>query len=103
MSAKIKYTDEPMGDPKVITDFLPSPDQLAFREEGIKVTIALSRKSVEFFKSEAAKHHTQYQRMIRRLIDAYVESYTGASANTTLQQTPGKPGASEPAASRRRR
>jgi hypothetical protein len=75
MSAKIKYTDEPLGDVKVVRDFLPPPEQLAFREEGIKVTLALSKKSVEFFKSEAAKHHTQYQRMIRRLVDAYVESY----------------------------
>ncbi|MGB9149066.1 MAG: hypothetical protein WCB36_02345 [Burkholderiales bacterium] len=75
MSAKIKYTDEPIGKLKVIPDFLPPPDQLAFREEGIKVTIALSKKSVEFFKQEAAKHDTQYQRMIRRLIDAYVDAY----------------------------
>jgi len=75
MSAKIKYTDEPLGDLKVVRDFLPPPEQLAFREEGVKVTLALSKKSVEFFKSEAAKHHTQYQRMIRRLIDAYVESH----------------------------
>jgi predicted DNA binding CopG/RHH family protein len=43
---------------------------LAFREEGVKVTVARSRKSVAFFKEEAAKQHTQYQRMIRRLIDA---------------------------------
>jgi hypothetical protein len=39
------------------------------------VTIALSKKSVAFFKSEATKHHTQYQRMIRRLIDAYADTY----------------------------
>ena len=76
MSAKIKYTDEPLGDIKVVRDFLPSPEQLAFREEGVKVTLALCKKSVEFFKSEAAKHHTQYQRMIRHLVDAYVENYT---------------------------
>ncbi|MBI5922195.1 MAG: hypothetical protein HY847_11200 [Betaproteobacteria bacterium] len=76
MSAKIKYTDEPLGDIKVVRDFLPPPEQLAFREEGVKVTLALSKKSVEFFKSEAAKHHTQYQRMIRHLVDAYVENYT---------------------------
>jgi predicted DNA binding CopG/RHH family protein len=75
MSAKIKYTNEPIGDVKVVSDFLPPPEQLAFREEGVKVTLALSKKSVEFFKSEAAKHHTQYQRMIRRLVDAYVETY----------------------------
>ncbi|MGH8590854.1 MAG: CopG family transcriptional regulator [Gammaproteobacteria bacterium] len=74
MSAKIKYTDEPLGETEVVADFLPSPAELAFREEGIKVTLALSKKSIEFFKSEAAKHHTQYQRMIRRLLDAYVDA-----------------------------
>lgn len=75
MSAKIKYTNEPLRDVRVVRDFLPPPGQLAFREEGVKVTLALSKKSVEFFKSEAAKHHTQYQRMIRHLVDAYVERY----------------------------
>ncbi len=74
MSTKIKYSDEPI-EAKVIRDFLPPPEELAFREEGVKVTIALSKKSVEFFKSEAAKHHTQYQRMIRKLIDTYVDTY----------------------------
>ena len=76
MSTKIRYTDEPLGEIEVIPDFLPSPAELAFREEGIKVTLALSKKSVEFFKTEAANHHTQYQRMIRRLLDAYVEAQT---------------------------
>lgn len=71
---EIEYTDEPIGEAQVVTDFLPSPAELAFREEGVKVTLALSKKSIEFFKSEASKHHTQYQRMIRRLIDAYVDA-----------------------------
>jgi len=31
---------------------------------------------------EAAKHNTQYQRMIRRLVDAYVESYENAARST---------------------
>ena len=74
MSKKIQYTDEPIGEFRVISDFLPSPEELAFREESVKVTIALSKKSVDFFKAEAGKHHTQYQRMIRQLIDAYVDS-----------------------------
>ena len=74
MSVKIKYTDEPI-EARIVQDFLPPPDELAFREEGVKITIALSRKSIEFFKSEATKHHTQYQRMIRRLIDSYVDAY----------------------------
>ena len=78
MNVKIKYTNEPLGKPRVVEDFLPSPSELAFREEGVKVTLALSRKSVDFFKSEASKHNTQYQRMIRRLIDAYVEAHESA-------------------------
>jgi predicted DNA binding CopG/RHH family protein len=81
MSAKIRYTNEPLGKVQVIPNFLPSPSELAFREEGIKVTLALSRKSVEFFKSEAAKHHTQYQRMIRRLLDAYVDTQATAPSS----------------------
>lgn len=75
MSAKIKYRDEPIGKVKIVPDFLPTPEELAFREEGVKVTLALSKRSVDFFKSEASKHHTQYQRMIRRLLDSYVETH----------------------------
>jgi hypothetical protein len=64
---------EPLGEIKIIPDFLPSPSELAFREESVKVTISLSKKSIEFFKSEASKHHTQYQRMIRQLLDMYAD------------------------------
>ena len=74
MSRKIKYTDEPLGDLKIVPDFLPSPAELAFREESVKVTISLSKKSIEFFKTEASKHHTQYQRMIRQLLDTYADA-----------------------------
>jgi hypothetical protein len=73
MNAKIKYTDEPLGEIKIVPDFLPSPSELAFREESVKVTISLSRKSVEFFKTEASKYHTPYQRMIRQLLDSYAD------------------------------
>lgn len=73
--SKINYTDEPLGNLRVIPDFLPDPEELAFREVRVKVTIALSKRSVEFFKREAARQHTQYQRMIRRLLDAYAEHH----------------------------
>ena len=71
MSEKIKYTDEPIGNIKVISDFLPSPEDLAYRDDTVKVTISLSRSSIEYFKREAKKHNTQYQKMIRRLLDSY--------------------------------
>lgn len=71
MKEKIKYSDEPMGKVKVITDFLPSPEKLALKDETVKITISLSKTSVDFFKKEAKKYNTQYQKMIRRLLDEY--------------------------------
>ncbi len=71
MTAKIKYTDEPLGKVKVISDFLPPPEELALKDETVKITIALSKTSVDFFKKEAKKYNTQYQKMIRRLLDEY--------------------------------
>ena len=71
MKAKMKYTDEPMGKVRVISDFLPSPEELALKDETVKITISLSKTSVDFFKNEAKKYNTQYQKMIRRLLDEY--------------------------------
>jgi predicted DNA binding CopG/RHH family protein len=75
MKTKADYTDGPIGDVKVVRDFLPSPDELAFREEQVKVTIGLSKASVAFFKAQAKRNHTQYQKMIRRLLDVYVAQH----------------------------
>ena len=75
MKKKNKYTNEPLGNLRVIEDFLPPPEELAFKESTVKVTISLSKSSVEFFKQEALKHHTQYQKMIRRLLDVYVSQH----------------------------
>ena len=87
MNERIKYTDELLGNLRVVPDFLPSPEDLVFRDEGVKVTISLSKRSVEFFKNEARKHNTQYQRMIRRLLDAYAEHHTGRPPTTRSTRT----------------
>ncbi len=71
MKKKITYTNEPMGKVRVVSDFLPSPEELVLKEKTIKVTISLSKASVDFFKKAAKKNNTQYQKMIRRLLDEY--------------------------------
>ncbi len=71
MKGKIKYKNEPIGKVKLVEDFLPSPEELVLKDETIKVTISLSKASVDFFKKEAKKYNTQYQKMIRRLLDEY--------------------------------
>lgn len=75
MKSKIKYTNEPMGRLRVIKDFLPRPEQLALKEENLKITISLNKSSVEFFKKQAKEQHTSYQKMIRRLIDWYATQH----------------------------
>ncbi len=77
MSKAIQYSNEPIGDIKIITDFLPSPEELALKRENTKVTISLSSESVAYFKDTAKKHHMQYQKMIRQLLDEYVAHQKG--------------------------
>ena len=69
----IKYTEGEIGRVRVVDDFLPSPDALVTREENVKVTLSLSRRSVDFFKHAAKHRKVPYQRMIRALVDAYAE------------------------------
>ncbi len=71
MKKKIKYTDEPMGELEIVKDFLPSPKDLVLKEKNVRVTINLKESSIDFFKSMANKHHTQYQKIIRNLLDYY--------------------------------
>lgn len=78
MKSKIEYTEgPPMGNLKVVEDFLPPPERLVLKEENVKVTISLKKTSVDFFKKEAKKHHISYQKMIRQLIDWYSTRFQG--------------------------
>ena len=72
---KVKYSNERIGKIKIVDDFLPNPKDLVLKEETVKVTISLTKSSIEFFKNEAAKHHAHYQTMIRALIDQYTSRF----------------------------
>ena len=72
---KAKYTDEHIGKIKIVDDFLPKPKDLVLKEETAKITLSLTKSSVDFFKSEAQKFDTNYQTMIRVLLDKYASHY----------------------------
>ena len=74
MKRPIRYTNEPMR-ADVVEDFLPPPEELVRKEDTVKVTISLSKPTVEFFKERARRSRTQYQKMIRRLLDLYVSHH----------------------------
>jgi predicted DNA binding CopG/RHH family protein len=65
----------PIGKLTQIKDELPPPEKLVIPEDTIKVTLLLSKSSVKFFKRQAARHGTKYQKMIRQLVDRYAEQY----------------------------
>ena len=72
--SKIKYTSDPL-EMEVVEDFLPPPESLVRRQDIVKVTIGLSKPTVEFFKTRARQNDTQYQRMIRQLLDLYASRF----------------------------
>ena len=78
MKKKMRDPNMPMGKLRRVKDFLPPPGELAYPEPTLKVTLSLNRSSVEFFKHQARKHHTKYQRMIRELLDHYASRYQPA-------------------------
>jgi predicted DNA binding CopG/RHH family protein len=76
MKKKIIYTNEKIGKVEVVKDFLPKLKELVLKEDNIKVTINLSKASLEFFKKLAKQHGSQYQKVIRNLLDSYSSFYS---------------------------
>ena len=78
---KMKYEKAPaelaeaIEQAEVIQDFLPPPDRLVLREETVRVTLNLNKRSVDFFKSSARQNGVPYQSMIRRVLDIYAERF----------------------------
>ena len=78
MKAKTKkpvsYTNEPLA-LEAVADFLPPPEDLVLKEQTVKVTISLTKSSVEFFKQRAKRRRAPYQAMIRKVLDLYTARY----------------------------
>jgi len=79
--SQTQYTPAPeevaaaIDEAEVVTDFLPPPELLVPKEDTVKVTLNLSRRSVEFFKDQAARQGVAYQQMVRRILDLYAQRY----------------------------
>jgi predicted DNA binding CopG/RHH family protein len=86
-SKPVQYTEnEELGELQVVPDFLPSPQELAARAKRgtrVKVTITLENESVDFFKQIAKENRVSYQKMIRMLLDEYVQRQKHHTPETT--------------------
>src|SRR3989338_7266847 len=72
MKKSIRDQNMPVGKLKRIQDDLPSPGELARSIQSIRITIVLNKSSVDYFKKQARRYHTKYQRMMREVLDRYV-------------------------------
>lgn len=72
------------GEVELIEDFLPPPSELVFKKEPekVKVTLTLEKSSVDFFKKEAKKYDSSYQRMMRNLLSTYVDKASQSPQKT---------------------
>lgn len=71
----VEYTNKSLGKIRIVKDFLPKPEALVLKDESIKITLSLSKNTISFFKEEAKRNHSQYQKMIRSLLDQYTNHY----------------------------
>jgi len=74
MKRKIVFTDESITG-KRVEDFLPPPEMLVMKEDNTRITITLSKNSIEHFKKWANAQHVHYQTMIRKVLDRYVTQH----------------------------
>ena len=72
MKKKARDPNMPIGKLTRISDDLPSPGELAKAMKSVRITIVLNKVSVDYFKRQAHRYHTKYQRMVREVLDRYV-------------------------------
>ena len=69
----------PIGKLTKIADYLPPPSELVQAEDNVKITILVRKSSINFFKKQANRYHTKYQKMMREVLDRYATSHQVAS------------------------
>jgi predicted DNA binding CopG/RHH family protein len=67
--------DKPVGKLTQIEDFLPPPSELLPKEETVKITLAVNKATLLFFRSSAKDAGTKYQRMMREVLNVYAKTY----------------------------
>ena len=75
----VKYREdrgEIVGKLRRVKDELPSPDELAGVKTQTKITLSLDDDALAFFKREASRRKSSYQRMIRNLVSAYARAHS---------------------------
>lgn len=72
---KVVHPEQPIGSLTPVADFLPSPQELAGAQPMVKVTLAIDRFSLDYFKTTAKRFGGKYQRMMREILRSYARHH----------------------------
>ncbi len=78
MKNKVVYTDGPESLKRAVVtkDIFPSPEDLLLEDVTVRISINLTKSTVDGFKRFAKKHNTKYQRVIRKLLDEFATQHS---------------------------
>lgn len=81
MASNVNYTNAPkeveesVDKAIIVTDFLPSPEELVSKTAKEKITIALDKSSLDLYGRYPKKHNAKYQTMTNSVVGAYADKF----------------------------
>lgn len=77
MSSYSKSSFEaPVGKTTRVDDFLPPPEVLFASDDRVKITIEIEGTTLDFFKDQAMRTGSKYQRLMRQVLKQYAKKYS---------------------------
>lgn len=67
--------EAPVGKVTLVDDFLPPPEVLFASDDRVKITIEIEGSTLDFFKHQAQKSGSKYQRLMRQVLKQYAKKY----------------------------
>lgn len=68
--------EAPIGKITRVDDFLPPPEVLFAEDDRVKITIEIEGSTLDFFKDQAERTGSKYQRLMRQVLKQYAKKYS---------------------------
>ena len=68
--------EAPIGKTTQVDDFLPPPEVLFAGDDRVKITIEIEGSTLDFFKDQAIKTGSKYQRLMRLVLKQYAKKHS---------------------------
>ena len=69
------WQNVPLGKMDRVVKGLPPPSGLDLQEKKVLISLYLNQSTIRFFKKEANRHGTKYQRLMRAVLERYKHAH----------------------------